>query len=133
MSTPVPSTASVAPPPSRAPRWAAASMPLARPLTTTAPAAARSAASRSATAAPYGVGRREPTIATRGPSGGGQQPRTWSPGSGGAFMLEQPVAEGFQEVPLGDSLLSVEVGGRPGHPPGPMEAAGGHSPLFGPA
>src|SRR5205823_1671071 len=48
----------------------------ARPLTITAPASARSWARRSATASPYGVGRRAPTTATRGPWGGGQAPRT---------------------------------------------------------
>ena len=61
MSTPQPSTATVSPPAASAPLCAAVSMPRAMPLTIVRPACARSAESRSATARPYGVGRRVPT------------------------------------------------------------------------
>src|SRR5438093_2760403 len=125
-STPVPSTARVTPPASRAPRWAAASTPRARPLTTTTPAWARSAASRSATASPYGVGRRAPTIATRGPGGGGQAPRARRSVSGGVGILE-PVAEGFHDVPLLEVGGPFQVADRPGHPPGAVEATRGEA------
>ena len=52
-SSPEPSTATVRPSDSRAPQWAQESMPRARPLTTTSPRDARSAARRRATARPY--------------------------------------------------------------------------------
>src|SRR5712692_2942451 len=132
MSTPVPMTATVTPPPTSAPGWAAASQPTARPLTTTTPARARSAASCSATASPYGDGRREPTIATRGPSGGGHRPRAFSVlRSSGNVM--QPVSEGFENVAVRDHLGAFEVRGRSGHAPGPMEAASGEPLLLRPA
>src|SRR5437868_11178156 len=110
-------TATVIPPPFKAPRCAAASMPSARPLTTTTPTRASSSPSCSATASPYGEGRREPTIATRGPSGGGQRPlvRSRSVGSGGDIL--QPEAEGFEHVALLYLLRAVEVGRGAGHPP----------------
>src|SRR5712692_5709427 len=132
MSTPVPMTATVTPPPTSAPRWAAASQPSARPLTTTTPARARSAASCSATASPYGDGRREPTIATRGPSGGGHLPRVFSVlRSSGDVM--QPVTERLEDVAVRDQLGAFEVGCGPRHAPGPMEAAGGQPLLLRPA
>src|SRR5712692_7967948 len=132
MSTPVPMTATVTPPPTSAPGWAAASQPSARPLTTTTPARARSAASCSATASPYGDGRREPTIATRGPSGGGHLPRVFSVlRSSGDVM--PPVTERLEDVAVRDQLGAFEVGCGPRHAPGPMEAAGGQPFLLRPA
>src|SRR5712692_5790053 len=131
MSTPVPMTATVTPPPANAPRWAAASMPNASPLTTITPARARSAASCSATASPYGEGRRDPTIATRGPSGGGQRPRVRRPTASGCDILEA-VAERFEDVALADVLCPIEVGRRAGHPPCAVKPAGGETPLLGP-
>src|SRR5579859_3556004 len=129
-------TAIVGPPPSRAPRCAAASMPRASPLTTTTPATARSHASCSATASPYGVGRREPTIATRGPGGGGHRPRERSSGrlvglSGGGIL--QPVAERLEDVVLADRLGAFEVGRGPGDAPGAVEAASREALLLRPA
>src|SRR5712692_4528156 len=132
MSTPVPMTATVTPPPTSAPRWAAASQPRARPLITITPARARSAASCSATASPYGDGRREPTIATRGPSGGGHLPRVFSVlRSSGDVM--QPVTERLEDVAVRDQLGAFEVGCGPRHAPGTMEAAGGQPLLLRPA
>ena len=70
-SRPQPSTATVRPPPSSAPWWAAVSMPRARPETMVAPAAARSRARARARVRPAGVAAREPTMATlRSPSSG---------------------------------------------------------------
>src|SRR5216683_1088221 len=120
MSTPVPMTATVTPPPTSAPRWAAASQPSARPLTTTTPARARSAASCSATASPYGDGRREPTIATRGPSGGGHLPLALRLlRSGGDVM--QSIPQGFEDMAVGDELRAFEVGRGPRDAPGPVK------------
>src|SRR5262245_19478055 len=121
-STPVPMTATVAPPPLRAPRCAAASMPRARPLMTTTLARARSRASCSATASPYGEGRREPTIATRGPSGGGHLPLVRRRGSGGDIL--EPEAEGFEDVLFLDVVRSGEIRRGPGHAPGAVKAPG---------
>src|SRR5256885_752514 len=84
-STPVPITATVTPPALSAPRCAAASMPRARPLTTTTPARPSSSPSCSATASPYGDGLRERTIATRAPSGGGHRPRARGTATGRSF------------------------------------------------
>src|SRR2546430_9383137 len=106
-------TATVIPPPFKAPRCAAASMPTARPLTTTTPTRASSSPSCSATASPYGDGRREPTIATRGPSGGGQRPRVRSSGSD----ILQPETERLEDVVLLDLLRPVEVGRGARDPP----------------
>src|SRR5216683_2674381 len=132
MSTPVPMTATVTPPPTSAPRWAAASQPSARPLTTTTPARARSAASCSATASPYGDGRREPTIATRGPSGGGHRPRALRAlRSSGNVM--QPVTKRLEDVAVRDELGALEVRGGSRHAPGPLEAASGEPLLLRPA
>ena len=61
-STPLASTAMVRPPAARAPRWAAASMPRARPLMTVSPARASPPASRSACRRPYWVPCRVPTM-----------------------------------------------------------------------
>src|SRR5256714_7753975 len=130
-STPVPITATVTPPPLRAPRCAAASMPRASPLMTTPPARAGSRRSCSATASPYGEGRREPTIATRGPSGGGHLPRALRWGSGGDIL--EPEAERLEDVVLFDFGRAVEVGCRAGHTPGAMEATRRESALGGPA
>jgi len=58
-----------------APRWAAASMPRARPLTTVKPARARPPANRSACRRPYCVAWRVPTIATAMLSCGSSCPR----------------------------------------------------------
>src|SRR5215472_2835875 len=100
-STPVPITATVTPPALSAPRCDAASMPRARPLTTTTPACPSSSASCSATASPYGEGRREPTMATRGPAGGGHLPLVRSvPRSGGDIV--QPEAQRLEDVVLLD-------------------------------
>src|ERR1039458_6182391 len=63
-SAPQPSTATVSPPIASAPLCAAESIPRAMPLTIVSPAWARSLESRSATAKPYGVGRRVPTTAS---------------------------------------------------------------------
>src|SRR4029077_45366 len=132
MSTPVPMTATVTPPPTSAPRCAAASQPSARPLTTTTPARARSPPSCSATASPYGEGRRDQTIATRGPSGGGHRPRAFSVlRSSGNVM--QPVAERFEDVAVRDELRALEVGRGPCNPPGPVEATSGEPFLLRPA
>src|SRR5438132_12204480 len=130
-STPVPITATVTPPALSAPRCAAASMPSARPLTTTTPARPSSSPSCSATASPYGDGLREPTIATRGHSGGGHRPRARSCASGGDIL--QPEAERLEHVVLLDLLRPVDVGGGAGHPPGPMKSASGHAALRRPA
>src|SRR5207248_11025016 len=102
-------------------------MPSARPLITITPAAARSEDSCSATASPYGDGLREPTIATRGPSGGGHRPRARSCGSGGDIL--QPEAERLEHVVLLDLLRPVDIGGGAGHPPGPVQSASGHAAL----
>src|SRR5258708_23498429 len=120
MSTPVPSTATVAPSPSSAPSWAAASTPSARPLTTTPPALARSVARRSATASPYGVGRRDPTMATRGPGGGGQVPRARR--SGCAF--DKAVSQRLHDVPFADGSAGVQAGQRARDPPGTVVDTG---------
>src|SRR5713101_969773 len=58
-------------------------MPRASPLTIVTPRAAKSAASDSATSTPYGVGRREPTMAIASASSGSSEPRTWSAGGEG--------------------------------------------------
>src|SRR5437660_835281 len=116
-------TATVIPPPFKAPRCAAASMPSARPLTTTTPTRASSSPSCSATASPYGDGRREPTIATRGPSGGGQRPRVRSSGSD----ILQPETERLEDVVLLDLLRPVEVGRGARDPPRAVKAACGHA------
>src|SRR5881296_1787528 len=121
-------TATVTPPALSAPRCAAASMPKASPLMTTTPALASSRPSCSATASPYGEGRREPTIAARGPSGGGHRPRTLSSGRLGCDIL-QAEAERFQDVVLVDTLRAVEVGRGARHTPGPVEGARRHAPL----
>src|SRR5882672_8857950 len=107
-------------------------MPSASPLTTITPARARSAASCSATASPYGEGRRDPTIATLGPSGGGQRPRVRRSSASGCDILE-PIPERLENVPLADLLGAIEVGRGPGHPPGSMKSASGETPLLRPA
>src|SRR2546430_2861970 len=117
--------ATVIPPPFKAPRCAAASMPTARPLTTTTPTRASSSPSCSATASPYGEGRREPTIATRGPSGGGHRPRVLSSGSD----ILQPETERLEDVVFCDLFRAVEVGRGARHPPRPMEASRRHAAL----
>ena len=61
------------PPPSRAPRWAAPSMPRARPLTTMRPASAELRPRRRATPAPAGVARARPD------DGNGGRPRRHRP------------------------------------------------------
>src|SRR5438128_7734816 len=132
MSTPVPITATVMPPPFSAPRCAAASIPTASPLTMTTPAAASSLASSSATASPYGEAFLDPTIAARGPGGGGQRPRAWRVASSGGCIVE-PVPERLQDVVLGDRVGPVKVGGGARNPPGPVEAPGRKSLLLGPA
>src|SRR6266699_6099168 len=132
MSIPVPITATVTPPAVKAPRCAAASHPSASPLTTITPARARSAASCSATASPYGEGRREPTMATLGPSGGGQVPRALSVERSGGDVMKS-VTQRFQDVPVADGLRAFEIGGGPCHTPGAMKAAGGQTLLLGPA
>src|SRR5712692_687704 len=121
MSTPVPMTATVTPPPTSAPRCAAASQPRARPLMTITPAFARSAASCSATASPYGEGRRDPTIATLGPSGGGHLPRACSVEMSGG-NVSQPIAQCLENVAVADDLRALEVGRGASDAPGPMEA-----------
>src|SRR5713226_7869944 len=126
MSTPVPITATVTPPPTSAPRCAAASQPRARPLMTITPAFARSAASCSATASPYGEGRREPTIATRGPSGGGHLPRACSAKMTGGNVI-QPIAQRLENVAVADELRALEVGRSACDAPGPVEAARGEA------
>src|SRR5712691_4041561 len=120
-STPVPITATVVPPPFKAPRWAAASMPIASPLITITPAAARSADSCSATASPYGDGLREPTTATRSPAGGGQRPRERRPPTSGRCIVK-PVAQSLEHVPVVDALCAVEVGGCARDAPRAMKA-----------
>ncbi len=71
----------VEPPPSRAPRWAAASMPRAPPLTVATPARARVRAREAATSRPIGEALLAPTMATRGASGS-SGPTTNSPAGG---------------------------------------------------
>ena len=66
----------VLPPASSAPRCASASIPCARPLVTTTPRDASSAASRRAMRAPAGVARRLPTTATWGADSTPGSPRT---------------------------------------------------------
>src|ERR1700693_836834 len=132
---PLPITATVMPPPFSAPRWAAASIPRASPLTTITPARARSAPSCSATASPYGEGRREPTMATRGPFGGGHRPRALSPGAPTPVSsrdIAEPVAERLEDVPLADAVGSFKGGGCPRHAPGPVKAASSESALLRP-
>ncbi len=85
MSGPQPSTPTVAPFASSAPRCAAASTPRARPLTTTMPREARSAPSRCATARAYGEPAREPTIATASAFSQHSPPRRHRTG-GGSWM-----------------------------------------------
>src|SRR5947209_1472077 len=126
-------TATVIPPPVKAPRCAAASMPSARPLMTTTPARASSSPSCSATASPYGDGRREPTIATRGPSGGGQRPFVLSAGRLSGGDIVQPETERFEDVALLDLCRAVHVRGRPCDAPGAMESPRGQAALRGPA
>src|SRR5262245_3850057 len=82
-SIPWPSTASVRPPAASAPRWAAASMPRASPLTIVTPLDARSAARDSATSTPYAVAARAPTMAIARASSGWSAPRTSSSGADG--------------------------------------------------
>src|SRR5580765_5908541 len=86
-SAPEPSTATVTPPAESAPRCAAESTPRARPLTITRPDAARSAASRSATASPYGDAARDPTIATLGALSTPGQPRVHNTGGESAIVV----------------------------------------------
>src|SRR5258708_3709280 len=131
MSTPVPITATVIPPPLMQPRWAAESMPIASPLTTITPARASSVASCSPTASPYGDGRREPTIATRGPSGGGHWPRERRVASG--CDIVQAKAERLEDVVFFDVPRAVEVGRGPRDPPGAVKAARGQATLLSPA
>src|SRR5712691_2428624 len=126
MSTPVPMTATVTPPPINAPRCAAASHPSARPLTTTTPARARSAASCSATASPYGDGRRDPTIATRGPSGGGHRPRALRALMSGGDVT-QSISQCLKDVSVGDQIDALEVGRGPRYAPGPVKTARGET------
>src|SRR4029077_4423758 len=132
MSTPVPITATVTPPALSAPRWAAASIPRARPLTTITAERARSAASCSATASPYGDGRRDPTIATRGPAGGGQRPRARKVDRSGGGIVE-PVAEGFENVTLVDAVGCLQVGRSARNAPRPVKASSGEPALLSPA
>src|SRR5207245_4085755 len=132
MSIRVPITATVTPPAVKAPRCAAASHPSASPLTTITPARARSAASCSATASPYGDGRLEPTMATRGPAGGGQAPRVLSAERSGGDIMKS-IAQRFQDVPVSDHLRPFQVRGGPGDAPGAVKPACGQSLLLGPA
>src|SRR5215472_17540881 len=127
-STPVPRTAIVQPSPMSAPSCAAASTPTARPLTTATPACARSVARRSATASPYGVGRRAPTIATFGQQGGGQRPRTLSSGS----SFDKAVPQRLHDVVLADRSPRVEIRDSACNTPGSVEAAGTQTTLAGP-
>ena len=101
-SAPDPSTAIVDPPPASAPRCAAESTPRARPLTTTTPRAARSAARRSATASAYGDAAREPTMATAGRSSAAATPRIQST-SGGSAMAAS--AAGYDGSLQGTALM----------------------------
>src|SRR5256885_1524084 len=130
-STPVPMTATVTPPAFSAPRCAAPSMPRARPLTTMTPALASSSPSCPATASPYGEGRREQTMATRGPWGGGQRPLVRSKGSRAGIL--QPEAKRLEHVVLLYLVRRIEVGGCEGDAPGAVVAPRGHSPVGGPA
>src|SRR5712691_9875051 len=132
MSTPVPMTSIVIPPPKSAPRCAAASQPSARPLTTTTPARARSAASCSATASPYGDGRRDPTIATRGHSGGGHLPRAFRALMSGGDVT-QSISQCLKDVSVGDQIDAFEVGRGPRYAPGPVKTARGQTFPFRPA
>ena len=74
-SGPLPITAIVRPPASRAALWTMASTPLASPLTTVTPERARSKAIWYATCRPYAVGFRVPTTATDRSSSGRISPR----------------------------------------------------------
>ena len=47
-------------------------------------------------------------------------------------MVQEPVAERFQQVGLTDRRGSVEVGRGAGYPPGTVEGAGGETTLLGP-
>src|SRR6267142_1851479 len=104
-------------------------MPNASPLITITPARARSAASFSATASPYGEGRREPTIATRGPAGGGQRPRARKSERSGGGIVEA-VSQCFQDMALGDGVGRLKVGGRKRHAPGAMKATCSQAAMF---
>lgn len=91
-SHPDPRTAIVRPAAESAPRWAAESIPRARPLTTTTPLDANSAPRRSATATPYGEAARDPTTATAGSLNASSEPLVQRTG-GGSLMA--PRAEGY--------------------------------------
>ena len=68
---------------SSAPRWAAESMPSAMPEIDGTPAPVRARPSALETSRPYGVARREPTIATASPCGSASsEPATWSTAGG---------------------------------------------------
>ena len=86
---------------------------------TMTPARASSNAISSATASPYGDGRREPTIAARGPSGGGHVPLVLSSGGG----ILEPEAEGLEHMLLVYLVGRGQVGRRARHSPRAMEAA----------
>src|SRR5262252_3987398 len=95
----------------------------------TTPARASSNASSSATASPYGVGLRDPTIATRGPSGGGHRPRVRR--SGGDILEAE--AQRFQDVALLDRFRGIEVGRGAGDAPGAVKATRRQTSLSAPA
>ena len=82
---PQPSTATVRPRPSSAPRWAWESMPRAMPLTTVTPFSASPWANSRAARWPSRVQRREPTTASARSSSWGHSPRTSSV-AGGSYM-----------------------------------------------
>src|SRR5262249_44405156 len=79
-------------PVARLARWAAASMPRARPETTAKPAAPRSRASRSAKRRPAAEALRAPTTATAGRCSTAVWPRTARSG-GGAAVICHPGGE----------------------------------------
>src|SRR5882724_26029 len=127
---PVPNTATVRPPAARAPRWAAASMPAARPLTTVTPASASRRASSAAMRRPYSLARRAPTIAIAGSSGPPRLPRTASTSGGWAMWRSAGgYAPSLQATSVAPALASFSVSARarPAAVPSEATAAGGTS------
>ena len=78
------------------------------------PRAARSAANLSATSSPYGVARREPTMARARASSLVSAPRTWS--AGGAVMAPSsagyPSSPGLRHVSMVSRQYSGGAGAR---------------------
>src|SRR6266849_9068800 len=110
---PVPRTATVRPPAASAARWAAASTPAARPLTTVTPAWANPRPSSSARRRLYSLARRAPTMAIAGSPAPPSRPRTASTRGGCAMWRSAGgYARSLQATSVAPAAVSFRASAR---------------------